>query len=218
MNAIHDPAGILRAGTRAVLPMIALRFLHGVLAVSASLALSAGDAGAGDTKVPATTGTETAPASPADGKRLLHGVIEGIISFTKWPPDMKQVRLCIIGEGSGANELLKAGALGTIGASQRTIDVQRITHPVDSNPDCQVLYFAARYTSKQRATLNRFVARPFLTIGEGSEFCSDGGMFCVDLDGAAGRFGVNLDAIARSGLRVNPQVLSLGRAKPKAVP
>ncbi len=161
-------------------------------------------------------GAETPAAAPlADNKPLIAGVVEGIISYTKWPADLKVVRLCIIGDGNGARELLKPGMLG---AGQRSIEVQRLASATDNNPDCQVLYFAVRYTVKQRAHLNRFVARPYLTIGEGAEFCSDGGMFCVDPEESANRFGVNLDAIARSGLRVNPQVLSLGRAKPKVQP
>ena len=212
MNALHNGPGLWRPGGYRSSP-IALRFFCVVLAACAVAALSAGDAKASDTRTAANTVAETAPAPPVDNKPLLSSLIEGIIRFTKWPADLKQVRLCIIGEGSGARELLKADALGS---TQRAIDVQRIVNAADSNPDCQVLYFAARYTTKQRATLNRFVARPFLTIGEGSEFCSDGGMFCVDTDESMGRFGVNLDAISRSGLRVNPQVLSLGRAKPKA--
>jgi hypothetical protein len=51
-------------------------------------------------------------------------------------------------------------------------------------------------------------------IGEGAEFCSDGGMFCLDAGTTAARFTVNLDAVARSGLRVNPSVLLIARNAP----
>ena len=186
-----------------------------------ALVLMAGNAYATDTKATPGTASENTPVAaslPGTTKPLLSSVVEGIVSYTKWPADLKQVRLCIIGEGPSAKELLKSGALGTLGSAQRAIDVQRAANAGDGIQDCQVMYFSARYTTKQRATLNRYVARPFLTIGEGAEFCSDGGMFCVDADESTGRFGVNLDAVARSGLRVNPQVLSLGRAKAKASP
>jgi hypothetical protein len=54
-----------------------------------------------------------------------------------------------------------------------------------------------------------------LLLGEGADFCSDGGMFCLEPGAGASRFGANLDAIARSGLRVNPLVLRIARgAKP----
>ncbi|HEX9390690.1 MAG TPA: YfiR family protein [Usitatibacteraceae bacterium] len=187
-----------------------------LLITAGAAALCGGQVRAVETPPPLVAVNEAAPPTlPADSKPLISGMVEGIISYTKWPADLKQVRLCIIGDGAGAKELLKSGPLGS---AQRSIDVQRIASTTDNNPDCQVLYFAARYTAKQRAMLNRFVARPFLTIGEGPEFCSDGGMFCVDSEESTSRFGVNLDAIARSGLRVNPQVLSLGRAKPKVQP
>ena len=181
----------------------------------------AGSAYAADIKASPGIATESASVAaqlPGATKPLLSSVVEGIVSYTKWPVDLKQVRLCIVGEGPSAKELLKSGALGTLGSTQRAIEVQRAANADDGIQDCQVMYFSARYTTKQRATLNRYVARPFLTIGEGAEFCSDGGMFCVDADESTGRFGVNLDAVARSGLRVNPQVLSLGRAKAKASP
>lgn len=198
--------------------MIDSRPIFGSFTLYVVIAILTGMANAADTKSVPAAEPETSLAAPAESKPLLASVVEGIVNYTKWPAELKQVRLCIIGEGPSAKALLKAGTLGAMGSAQRAIEVQRAASATDGNQDCQVLYFATRYTTKQRTTLNRFVARPFLTIGEGAEFCSDGGMFCVDADESPGRFGVNLDAVARSGLRVNPQVLSLGRAKSKATP
>uniref|UniRef100_UPI003137AACB YfiR family protein n=1 Tax=Variovorax sp. YR752 TaxID=1884383 RepID=UPI003137AACB len=51
---------------------------------------------------------------------------------------------------------------------------------------------------------------------EGADFCSDGGMFCLEPAAPSVRFGANLDAIARSGLRVHPMVLRIARGTPGA--
>ena len=60
-----------------------------------------------------------------------------------------------------------------------------------------------------RALLTTFVNRPVLTIGHGEDFCSFGGMFCLQSTEAGERIQANLDSISRSGLRINPQLLRL---------
>ena len=64
-----------------------------------ALVLMAGSAYAADTKATPGTATEsTLVAAPLPGatKPLLSSVVEGIVSYTKWPADLKQVRLCIV--------------------------------------------------------------------------------------------------------------------------
>ena len=55
-----------------------------------------------------------------------------------------------------------------------------------------------------------------LTISERSALCRIGAMFCLNHQGEGPGFEVNLDSIARSGLRISPKVLQLARSK--AVP
>ena len=68
--------------------------------------------------------------------------------------------------------------------------------------------------------LAQLTGRPVLTMGEGAEFCSSGGLFCL-VPRPAGhglRVEVNLDAVARSGLHVHPQVLKIGLPRTGATP
>jgi len=61
-----------------------------------------------------------------------------------------------------------------------------------------------------RQLLSAISGQPVLSIGEHQEFCSLGGMFCLDLNDPKGvTFSTNLDAISRSKVRINPQVLRL---------
>jgi hypothetical protein len=50
-----------------------------------------------------------------------------------------------------------------------------------------------------------------LTISEHNPSCTVGSMFCLNVDGERVTFEINLDAVARSGVRVHPNVLGLAR-------
>ena len=62
--------------------------------------------------------------------------------------------------------------------------------------------------------------RAVLTVCERSPSCTAGGMVRLDIgpNGGPVRFEVNLDAVARSVVRIHPQVLRLGRRAPGSVP
>jgi hypothetical protein len=150
------------------------------------------------------------PAAPADADASQVSVIvAGIVSYTRWPEQDQPVRLCTLGRGPGVDELLGAGDLGS---PQRSVPV-RAASIGNVGDGCDVVYVGALAVSATRAVLQAMVGQPVLMIGEGREFCSDGGMFCLQ-PGATASFAVNLDAIARSGLRINPWVLRIARNAP----
>lgn len=151
--------------------------------------------------------------------RQLAAVVGGIISYTRWPQAPHAVRLCVLGHG-GLVEQVQAS---TPPPGQRALVAQTVRLDANYQRDCDAVYVTAMPPENARIVLRQVVGSPILTVGEGAEFCSDGGMFCLD-DGIRAlpgnpraRFSANLDAIARSGLRVNPQVLLLARV-PKASP
>ncbi|HII3200232.1 TPA: YfiR family protein, partial [Enterobacter kobei] len=52
-----------------------------------------------------------------------------------------------------------------------------------------------------------------LLISEQNPECVIGSAFCLIIERGQVRFSVNLDALSRSGVRVNPDVLMLARNK-----
>lgn len=76
-----------------------------------------------------------------------------------------------------------------------------------------MLYLGAMARHQRLSLLKKIQAETILTIGEGDEFCADGTMFCLDFVGQKAFLHANLDAIARSGIRVNANVLMLLRHK-----
>ncbi|MBL8312963.1 MAG: YfiR family protein [Rubrivivax sp.] len=147
-----------------------------------------------------------AAASPTVG---VVQVVAGIVGYTRWPSEAPAtVRLCTLGQGAAVDELLRHAGSST---GARPLSVRA----ADGHPqpwlDCDALYLGQVDAQASRAMLQGLSGRPVLVLGEGTGFCTDGGMFCIDATSPAPRFQANLDAIARSGLRVNPLVLRIAR-------
>ncbi len=136
------------------------------------------------------------------------GVVAGIVSYTRWPGDASAIRLCTLGRGPSIDELLRAV---DIGSSQRAVAVRAVTSATQARDGCQAVYVSGLGAAAGRELLQFLAGQPVLLLGEGLEFCSDGGMFCLETGAGTVRFNANLDAIARSGLRVNPLVLRIAR-------
>lgn len=151
---------------------------------------------------------QKAPAATEHGRSTVTTVVAGIVSYTRWPAEMRSVRLCTLGQGHGVDELLAAG---DIGSTQLGVPVRAASDVPGASSECDVIYVGTLAIDAARNLLQRTVGRPVLMIGEGPEFCTDGGMFCLQPGTAAVAFAVNLDAVARSGLRVNPRVLRMAR-------
>jgi len=149
-----------------------------------------------------------APASTTSVGSAVTTIVAGIVSYTRWPTDTGVIRLCTFGQGPGVVELLRVAELST---PQRLVSVRAPSDTAQALRECQVLYVGRVGASTAQDLLRQFTGLPVLLLGEGPDFCSDGGMFCLNPTASAARFNANLDAIARSGLRVNPQVLRIAR-------
>ena len=167
------------------------------------------------------TSAWSAPAGPEPVNPLRLTVAEavlGILAHTRWPQrPAGPLTLCVHERSPSAPELrtlhesVPAGRLSPV----RLLDL------ADAVPaDCDAAFLGAGATAAAR--LPPLTGRPVLHIGEGADFCSRGGMFCLVPRsigaGATLRVEVNLDAVARSGLHVHPQVLKLGQPRPGVVP
>ncbi|OFT88864.1 YfiR family protein, partial [Burkholderia sp. HMSC10F09] len=154
------------------------------------------------------------PASAAEAEAALpphdaavRRVVLGIVSFTRWPTQPARLRLCIVGRPDYAG-----GLIDTLQAGTTPLDVQRIRFDERAlGSACDVVYLGM-LSDDERAQVRRAVAgHPVLTIAEHDPSCIAGGMFCLNVDGEPVTFDINLDAVARSGVRVHPNVLNLAR-------
>lgn len=164
---------------------------------------------------PAVPVNATASASSGARDANVRQVVLGIISFTRWPTPPAKVRLCVAGSTDYARDLL-AGPQSARSATTQPVEAQRIsgTEPAIGSL-CDALYLGAMGDTERRQIMTNLAGHPVLTISERNDSCTAGTMFCLNVDADRVTFDINLDTVARSGVRVHPNVLKLAR-KPGA--
>lgn len=143
------------------------------------------------------------------GKQVAQ-IVYGIISYTRWPTPFPELQLCITGETKHVDALMATPSNPT---HPHILVRQLPQNTPEAFAQCQIAYIGTMEISDRNALLNQLIGQPVLTISEPPPACSAGGMFCLQFREENIYFEVNLDTIARSGLRVHPNVLQLGKRK-----
>ena len=150
-----------------------------------------------------------AQAQPAANVDELADLVLGIVQYTRWPGAPEPITLCLSDNDAGATAL--AATFTAMTPPPLKIAMRRMEPALAAELfGCQAVLFPDMPTAAQQGLLLRLNKRPILTLGRGENFCSYSGQICL-LESAKGlRFRANLDAIAFSGLRLNPRMLQLG--------
>lgn len=156
------------------------------------------------------SGAVQAQANVADDKKSLEvaQVVIGISSYVRWPMAAPELQICMAGKAKYAGVLQKMAVPGS-GYRFRTQQP-----PFDSPAlfvDCQIVYIGVTDDAERNKLFAQISGRPILSISEPSVFCAAGSMFCLKFRDTYVAFDINLDAVARSGLRVHPNVLQLSK-------
>lgn len=156
---------------------------------------------------------ETAVSKADQRARSVTAVVLGILSYARWPVEPQQLRLCVVGPTEYTDDLVK----GATQATGRPVTVRRL---LADNPaiagECDAVYIG-KLTSDERSRLfASLTGRPVVSISEGGDQCTVGSLFCLRVGDEQVSFEVNLDSVARSGVRIHPSVLQLSRRKPAA--
>jgi hypothetical protein len=132
--------------------------------------------------------------------------VGSILAYSRWPVAPDPVRLCVIGSASHAARL--------DGPLPGGITVSRRDFPA-SAPDlaaaCDALYLGNLPLPVMRAATGAVRGRPVVTIAENDPACRSEAMFCLAVGDAALSFEINIDAISRSTVRIDPRVLRIAR-------
>ena len=137
-------------------------------------------------------------------------VVLGILSYARWPVEPAQLRLCIVGPTQYTDDLIK----GTTQATGRPVVVQRLlaSHPDIVNA-CDAVYIGKLSADERSQLFTSLIGHPVLSISEGGDQCTVGSLFCLRVSDEQVSFEVNLDSVARSGVRIHPSVLQLSRRR-----
>lgn len=137
-------------------------------------------------------------------------VVAGILSYVRWPQEPSVRHLCVVGPTEHADRLIQA----THQTDGRPLNVQRrAVEDPELHLKCNALYIGVINDKSLQRLLSRLAGHPILTISEGDPVCSVGSAFCLHVGKPRVTFEVNLDAVARSGVRVHPSVLKLGKPR-----
>lgn len=149
-------------------------------------------------------GTATEDRRPAEVAQVLFG----IISYVRWPVPQPEVRVCMLGA------VRHGAAIVDKPASSLGQRIRVKTPTADSVAlECDVLIMGVLPANEREQLLAQITSKPILSVSEPGAACQPGTMFCLRLHETQVGFDVNLDAIARSGLRVHPNALQIARRK-----
>ncbi|WP_428630787.1 YfiR family protein [Sphingopyxis sp.] len=145
-----------------------------------------------------------------DGKaRAVNRMVGGIVSYARWPTGSADTAriMCVVGTPRLTNRM----APDVPGAG--SVLVRRLSAAaVAGRSDCDILFLGNMPVADRRQLIAWVRGRPVLTITDDDATCIYGAMFCLSGGAASLSFSVNLDAIGRGPLRIDPRVLSIGRS------
>ncbi|HDT1605025.1 YfiR family protein [Enterobacter sichuanensis] len=152
---------------------------------------------------PATAGTLT------ETDKSVRSIVSGIVSYTRWPSLSGQPKLCVYATSHYTHAL--SSNEGHSELPYTPVIVRNDREALAAT--CDAIYFGSESPAKQLELISQYQGRALLLISEQNPECVIGSAFCLMIDRDQVRFSVNLDALTRSGVRVNPDVLMLARNK-----
>ena len=137
--------------------------------------------------------------------QAVNRMIGGIVSYARWPDGGPATgrQMCVV----GTPRLAPRMAPDTPGRGSISV---RATTAAGVTPDCDILFLGRMPVADRRQLIAWVRGRPVLTITDDDAACIYGAMFCLNSRAASLSFSVNLDAIGRGPLRVDPRVLRIG--------
>jgi hypothetical protein len=147
-------------------------------------------------------------AAPTGQDNAVRDIVSGIISYTHWPVLNGKPTLCIFSSSAYVSRLSSEES-----ATRPYTPVVVQNEQEALTAQCDALYFGSETPERQQQIINHFPSRPLLTLAEQNAACIIGSAFCLQMLPERVSFSVNLDALSRSGVRVNPDVLMLARNK-----
>lgn len=148
------------------------------------------------------------PEGPDGAAVAAADLIDAIVAYSRWPARSSPVTLCI----AAPSPLTARIAAAALADGRRTV-VER--YPADALPaaGCDVIVTGSASAEDQRRIARAASDRPVLTISLSDPLCRSGMMACIRESEAGMIFDLNLDAVARSQVRIDPRVLAIGRRR-----
>lgn len=132
--------------------------------------------------------------------------LRAIIEYTRWPSQRDPVMVCVAGP------VRHAAQLGAMRLNDGRRLERRNIAPTSANmTGCEVLYIGELPIIQQRHLTSLVRGRAVLTMAEADASNASEAMFVLEFLPRAVSFRLNIDAVSRSGVRVDPRVLRVAR-------
>lgn len=153
--------------------------------------------------VPTAVQTEV-PDGPDGAAIAVSDIVAGIMAYTRWPSDNGPVRLCVAGQSRFSTRLASQRL-----ASGRQMAVSRRSPASLPGVGCDAIYLAGLPMADQTRIARAAAGAALVTMTDGDPACDSGIMACMQLVSGGIGFDLNLDAVSRSAVRIDPRVLTL---------
>jgi hypothetical protein len=158
-------------------------------------------------------GTRLHAQTSSDEAQVKAAFVYNFLKFVEWPPDafrgpQDAFVVGIVGEGDVADATERFLAAKQVGA--RPIVVHRLKWD-QSFAGVHAIFIAERDAKRLHHVFESATAASALSIGEGEDFATRGGVIGLLIDGSKVRFDIDTDAAQMSGLHVSSKLLALTR-------
>ena len=132
--------------------------------------------------------------------------VRAIMEYTRWPQRHDPLVLCVAGPAQHGAQLG-----GWRMSDGRQVQRRNIAATPAATADCDVVYIGPLAASVQRQLTAAVRGKGVLTIAEADPANASEAMFVLTYRPAALSFRLNIDAVSRSGLKVDPRVLRVAQ-------
>jgi hypothetical protein len=136
-------------------------------------------------------------------------VVSAILEYTRWPTEHPVIRLCVAGAPR------HAGRLNAVHLpNEAKIDLSTLSGPADPARNlCDALYIGQLAPVPLGRLIGDMRGKPVVTIAEDDPDCRSGAMFCLIFAPQTLSFRLNIDAVSRSAVRIDPRVLRMSKGR-----
>jgi hypothetical protein len=150
------------------------------------------------------------PAPPPSEYEVKAAFLFHFAKFVEWPPaDLHDdFVIGILGRDPFGDALDRVLAGKTFGPHRIVV---RRAATLEELGDVRELFISNSEKANLTEILKQLQGRPTLTVGEVDDFVSRGGMVGFRLQGGVVRFDINLQPVARAGLKMSSQLIRVAR-------
>lgn len=153
-------------------------------------------------------------AQDVSGPTLTAEFIKRLPPFTEWTPaalpPAGPLTMCVVGDRAVRDALERTVRGTTVGGRPVLL---AFGQPDKPPPQCHILYVSAVSSAQVIRLVAGLGEVPVLTISDLEGFNKLGGMIEVFYEGGRLRFSLQLDAVAKAGLRLSSRLISLARPR-----